>query len=155
MLSPVSSRYIDHTHADSILTLTNQRSGENFLKEALGSEVAILPYLTPGLPLAKGVLERHKENPEIEAMVVAHHGIFTFGEDARTAYERMVQYVNKAEAYVKEKARGKPFGITRTDRGSPERPWRSDCPIQSGCAGSLRLSGQGWTAAQVLRGGAP
>jgi rhamnulose-1-phosphate aldolase/alcohol dehydrogenase len=118
----VPSRYIDHTHADSILTLTNQRSGENFLKEALGSEVAILPYLTPGLPLAKGVLERHEENPEIEAMVVAHHGIFTFGEDARTAYERMVQYVNKAEAYVKEKARGKPFGITRTDGAPPKDP---------------------------------
>ncbi len=84
----VPSRYIDHTHADSILTLTNQRSGENFLKEALGSEVAILPYLRPGLPLAKGVLERYEENPEIEAVVIAHHGIFTFGEDAKTAYAK-------------------------------------------------------------------
>jgi rhamnulose-1-phosphate aldolase/alcohol dehydrogenase len=116
------SRYIDHTHADFILTLTNQRSGENFLKEALGSKVAIIPYLRPGLPLAKGVLERYEENPEIEAVVVAHHGIFTFGEDAKTAYERMAQYVNKAEAYAREKARGKAFGIARTDGAPPKDP---------------------------------
>lgn len=115
-------RYIDHTHADFILTLTNQRSGENFLKKALGPRVAILSYLRPGLPLAKAVLERYEQNPEIEAVVVAHHGIFTFGEDAKTAYGKMIQYVNKAEAYVKKEARGKVFGIPRTEKALPKDP---------------------------------
>jgi len=116
------SRYIDHTHADFILALTNQKNCENLVKEALGSKVAILSYLAPGLQLARGILEKYEENPEVEAVIVAHHGIFTLGEDAKTAYDRMVQYVNGAEEYVQKKAKGKVFGVPRTDRTPPQDP---------------------------------
>jgi len=105
--------YIDHTHADSILILTNQKHGEDFLKEALGPRVAILPYFMPGISLAKAVLEGYVQNPGIEAIVVIHHGIFTFGEDARTSYERMIEYVKKAEGYIEERTRSKVFGSAR------------------------------------------
>jgi rhamnose utilization protein RhaD (predicted bifunctional aldolase and dehydrogenase)/NAD(P)-dependent dehydrogenase (short-subunit alcohol dehydrogenase family) len=108
-------RYVDHTHADLILALTNQKEGEKFLQEALGPRVALLPYLMPGLPLAKGVAERCEKNPGIEAVVVSHHGIFTFGEDARISYERMIQYVDRAEAYVRERGKAEAFGTPRTD----------------------------------------
>jgi len=50
-------RYVDHTHADAVLTLTNLRQAEDFLREALGTKVSILPYVRPGILLAKGVLE--------------------------------------------------------------------------------------------------
>jgi rhamnose utilization protein RhaD (predicted bifunctional aldolase and dehydrogenase)/NAD(P)-dependent dehydrogenase (short-subunit alcohol dehydrogenase family) len=97
-------RYIDHTHADFILALTNQKQWKDLLTEALGPEAALLPYQTPGLSLAKGVSEAFGTNPGVEAVVVAQHGIFTFGEDARTAYERMIDYVGRAEAFIKRKA---------------------------------------------------
>jgi len=100
-------RYIDHTHADFILALTNQKQWKDLLTEALGPKAALLAYQTPGLPLAKGVSEAFGTNPGVEAVVVAQHGIFTFGEDARTAYERMIDYVGRAEAFLKKKARGK------------------------------------------------
>ena len=104
-------RYIDHTHADFILALTNQKRWRDLLKEALGPKAAVLPYATPGLPLAKAVSEKFETNPEVEAMVVAQHGIFTFGEDAQTAYGRMIDYVGRAEAFLKEKARRRVFKV--------------------------------------------
>ena len=64
------------------MALTNQRRGDGLLREALGPRVAVLPYLTPGLALAKAVVETYEKNPDVEAVVVAQHGIFTFGEDA-------------------------------------------------------------------------
>jgi rhamnose utilization protein RhaD (predicted bifunctional aldolase and dehydrogenase)/NAD(P)-dependent dehydrogenase (short-subunit alcohol dehydrogenase family) len=97
-------RYIDHTHADFILALTNQKQWKDLLMEALGPKAAVLAYQTPGLSLAKGVSEAFEANPGVEAVVVAQHGIFTFGEDARTAYERMMDYVDRAEAFIKRKA---------------------------------------------------
>lgn len=113
-------RYVDHTHADSILILTNQKKGEDLLREALGEKVGILPYLTPGIHLGKGVLELYEPNPRIEAIVVIHHGIFTFGQDAKTSYERMIEYVSRAETFIEERTRRKVFGTPRLDLSSPK-----------------------------------
>ena len=90
-------RFIDHTHADSILILTNQANGENIVRQALGPKVSVLPYVRPGFPLAKRLAELHALEPEAEAVVVMGHGIFTFGPDALTAYDRMIEYVGRAE----------------------------------------------------------
>ena len=108
-------RYIDHTHADVILSLTNQKNGEKFLREALGEKVAIVPYLMPGFRLAGGVLERYEQIHGVEAIIVMHHGIFTFADDARTSYERMIDYVSRAERYIEERTRRKTFGSPRPD----------------------------------------
>ena len=102
-------RYVDHTHADAILILTNQKRANDFVREGLGSKVGIVPYLPSGFPLAKGVADFYKRNPEVEAIVVLSHGIFTFGESARLSYETMIRYVGKAEAYIKNKIKGRPL----------------------------------------------
>ncbi len=109
------ARYVDHTHADAILTLTNLKQGEDLLREALGPKVSVLPYLRPGILLAKGALEQYEKNPQIEAIVVGHHGIFTFDEDARISYGRMIHYVSQAERFIAAKMRGKGFRPLRQD----------------------------------------
>ncbi|MFH0879425.1 MAG: bifunctional aldolase/short-chain dehydrogenase, partial [Lentisphaerota bacterium] len=101
--------YVNHTHADSILILTNQSRGEDFVKEALGATVAVVPYAMSGFPLAKAVMEAYEKNPGIDAIVVLHHGIFTFAEDAKTAYDKMIEYVTRAEFYIEERIRDTPL----------------------------------------------
>jgi rhamnose utilization protein RhaD (predicted bifunctional aldolase and dehydrogenase)/NAD(P)-dependent dehydrogenase (short-subunit alcohol dehydrogenase family) len=91
---------IDHTHADAIVTLTNLNDCETILQEALGANIGILPFIMPGFPLAKAVAEMYEENPAMECLILRNHGIFTFGEDARTAYDRMIHYVTLAEEYI-------------------------------------------------------
>lgn len=112
-------RYIDHTHADVFLVLSHLQDGEALLEEALGAKAVVLPYLTPGLLLAKGVLQRYEEDPQAEAIAVAHHGIFTFGEDARASYERMIACVSRAEDFLAARAAGKSFGHPRGDLSAP------------------------------------
>lgn len=93
-------RFIDHTHADAIVTLTNLRDGEAKLREALGEKIAILPFIMPGFPLAKAMAELYEQRPEVEAIILMHHGIFTFGDEAQTAYDRMIDSVSRAEAFL-------------------------------------------------------
>jgi rhamnose utilization protein RhaD (predicted bifunctional aldolase and dehydrogenase)/NAD(P)-dependent dehydrogenase (short-subunit alcohol dehydrogenase family) len=100
--------FIDHTHADSILVLTHQKDGEMLLREALGPKVAVIPYTMPGFSLAKAAIAAYDANPEIDAIVVMDHGIFTFAEDSRTSYLRMIDYVSKAEAFIAARMKGKP-----------------------------------------------
>ncbi len=108
-------KYIDHTHADSILILTNQTEGTGLVKKALGPRVAVLPYTMSGLPLAKAVAGQYEKQPDLEAIVIINHGIFTFGEDALTSYERMIAYVDRAEKYVKQRIEDTPLITPRTD----------------------------------------
>jgi rhamnose utilization protein RhaD (predicted bifunctional aldolase and dehydrogenase)/NAD(P)-dependent dehydrogenase (short-subunit alcohol dehydrogenase family) len=113
-------KYIDHTHADSILVLTNQKHAKDMVRKALGPQVAVLPYIMSGLPLAKGVLELYERDTKVEAIVILNHGIFTFAEDARTSYEMMISYVSGAESYIENKIKRKVLVTPRADLTSPK-----------------------------------
>ena len=96
-------RFIDHTHSDAILILTNLENGRAITEEVLGDRVAILPYVHPGFPLAMALVRAYIDRPDIEAVVFMGHGIFTFADDAKESYQRMIQLVRKAEAGLAEK----------------------------------------------------
>ncbi|UCH20039.1 MAG: bifunctional aldolase/short-chain dehydrogenase [Deltaproteobacteria bacterium] len=112
-------QYIDHTHADSILILTNLEHGEDLLKKALGKKIAVVPYAKSGLPLAKTVVAQYESQPDIEAIIVLYHGIFTFADDARTSYGNMIRYVTRAESYIEKKTKNKTLMAPRKDLALP------------------------------------
>jgi rhamnose utilization protein RhaD (predicted bifunctional aldolase and dehydrogenase)/NAD(P)-dependent dehydrogenase (short-subunit alcohol dehydrogenase family) len=97
-------KYIDHTHADAILALTNQADGERIVRQALGGDVIILDYVKPGFQLAKAVADAFAANPGKRGMVLMRHGLLTWGETARQAYETTIELVTKAEEYLAAKA---------------------------------------------------
>ncbi|NLT66478.1 MAG: bifunctional aldolase/short-chain dehydrogenase [Acidobacteria bacterium] len=101
----VPAKFVDHTHPDAILALSNQENGEKLLKEALGEDVAILKYSSPGFRLAKAVADYFDRNPAATAMVLMHHGLLTWGEAARDSYSSTIDIVTRAESYLKQHAR--------------------------------------------------
>jgi rhamnose utilization protein RhaD (predicted bifunctional aldolase and dehydrogenase)/NAD(P)-dependent dehydrogenase (short-subunit alcohol dehydrogenase family) len=119
-------KYVDHTHADSILILTHQKDGEKYIEEALGHRVAVVPYVMSGLPLAKNVATRYEMDPNVEAIIVSNHGIFTFGEDARTSYNRMMDYVDRAESFIQNRVRDKSLITPRTHE-VPDKHGEASC----------------------------
>ncbi|MCL5670075.1 MAG: bifunctional aldolase/short-chain dehydrogenase [Acidobacteria bacterium] len=98
------AKYVDHTHADSILALTNQVRGEEWVREALGEEIIVVPYVRPGFDLAKEAIEALERFPEAKGMVWMHHGLVTWGETARESYEQTIRLVIAAEQYLARKA---------------------------------------------------
>ncbi len=90
--------FIDHTHADAVLLLTNRDDGQAAVAQALGSDVIVVPYVTPGFKLALAAAEALESRPEARGMVWAHHGIVTWGDTARESYEAMIELVSRAEA---------------------------------------------------------
>src|SRR5207302_1283043 len=102
-------RFIDHTHADIALVLTNQprADAEAMVRDAFGARWAVVPYVMPGFALAKLAAEVFERDPEVEGLVLLNHGLFTFADDARTAYERMIAGVDRAERYVQGRERSR------------------------------------------------
>ena len=95
-------KYVDHTHSDAILNLTNRPEGLNFCKKIFGNKVCIVPYVMPGFMLAKKINEIYSKNPNINCLILMNHGIFTFGDDAKEAYNLMIKYVSQAERAIKK-----------------------------------------------------
>jgi rhamnose utilization protein RhaD (predicted bifunctional aldolase and dehydrogenase) len=97
--------FVDHTHADAVCAVTNSPDGEAFIKEIYGDKALIVPYCMPGFVLAKEVkkLTVGVDWGKIEVIILLNHGIFTWGNDAKSSYKRMVEMVNRAEDFLKGK----------------------------------------------------
>lgn len=95
-------KFVDHTHADAVLAIANQPNPERVCAEVFGDSMALVPYVMPGFQLAKRCAEIYEENPDCEGFVLLNHGIFTFGETAEEAYERMIAQVDKAERWLRQ-----------------------------------------------------
>ena len=90
-------KFIDHTHSTAVLALTDQPDGEAVVREVYGDRVAYVPYTIPGFALAKSVADVFDKTPHVEGLVLLQHGIFTVGDNAKQAYERMIEFVTMAE----------------------------------------------------------
>lgn len=89
-----------HSHADAIITLSNLT--EPRIEEVFGDRVVVIPYVMPGFALARRCAEGYPRHagPNTIGMVLMNHGLFTFGDDMRQAYDRHVELVSAAEAYL-------------------------------------------------------
>ncbi|HKS64035.1 MAG TPA: bifunctional aldolase/short-chain dehydrogenase [Xanthobacteraceae bacterium] len=90
-------KFVDHTHSTAVLSLTDQPDGDALCEEVYGKRMGYVPYIMPGFALAKAAAEAFERDTSVEGLILHRHGIFTFGADAREAYERMIEMVTLAE----------------------------------------------------------
>jgi rhamnose utilization protein RhaD (predicted bifunctional aldolase and dehydrogenase)/NAD(P)-dependent dehydrogenase (short-subunit alcohol dehydrogenase family) len=109
--------YVDHTHADAVVAITNTEEGEARVRDIYGGRVLVIPYVMPGFILAQKVyaMTRSLNWKNYDVMVLMSHGVFTFHDDAKACYERMIKVVSQAENYLQKK------GVSMFD-GTPRPP---------------------------------
>src|SRR5512142_1757846 len=98
-------RYVDHTHADAVVTITNAPGGPDRIREIYGDSVVYIPYVMPGFDLARlcaQIFPREAKASTV-GMVLMSHGLFTFADSARESYERHVALVDRAERYLAQR----------------------------------------------------
>ena len=118
-------KYVDHTHADALLAITNTPGGEQYVREIYGDGVIVIPYVMPGFDLARLVAREFQRQAHAgtRGMILLKHGVFSFGDTAREAYERMIELVSAAESFL---ARRKAWSVaapqkrTVCEASSPE-----------------------------------
>jgi rhamnose utilization protein RhaD (predicted bifunctional aldolase and dehydrogenase)/NAD(P)-dependent dehydrogenase (short-subunit alcohol dehydrogenase family) len=97
-------KFVDHTHATAVLSIIDQPDGEQKCTEVFGRRLGFVPYLMPGFGLAKKSIEVFERDKPSDGLILGKHGIVTYGENAREAYERMIEMVTLAEDFI---ARGR------------------------------------------------
>ncbi len=99
-------KVVDHTHADAVVTISNSVNGKAHI-EKLYPNFLIVPYVMPGFVLAQKIYEMTKEGFDwdaCEGIILHNHGIFTFDDDAKKSYDKMIEAVTKAEDFLSENA---------------------------------------------------
>ncbi|MCA8912922.1 MAG: bifunctional aldolase/short-chain dehydrogenase [Planctomycetes bacterium] len=99
-------KFVDHSHADAILSITNRPDGEALVKEVFGERVGIVKYVMPGFELAKVCADVFEANPKVDGLVLLKHGLFSFGDTAKESYERHIELVSLAEQWLENEVRG-------------------------------------------------
>jgi rhamnose utilization protein RhaD (predicted bifunctional aldolase and dehydrogenase)/NAD(P)-dependent dehydrogenase (short-subunit alcohol dehydrogenase family) len=108
----IPQKFVDHTHANAVVALTNHAAGRAAVEEVYGSRMIVIPYVMPGFVLAREVAKALKKTDPrtVDGLILMNHGIFTFHDDARRSYELMIEHVTRAEDYLASKA-GKKFKL--------------------------------------------
>ena len=148
-------QFVDHTHANAVLSITNQPDSPALAREVWGERMGLVPYIMPGFALAKAAADVFDQDPTVEGLILLNHGIFTFGSTARESYERMITAVTVAEARLARR-RKRVFARARLPRSII--PVTEVAPIVRGaCALSkvdgryLRLIAKFRTGPEILR----
>ena len=102
----VPAAHVHHTHPDGINVLAGTRDGERLVAECFGHEAAWIPYIRPGFELAKQVGDAVRMDPSLRVVVLAKHGLVTWGDTAEEAYRRTIEAINRAAELVNSRAAG-------------------------------------------------
>jgi rhamnose utilization protein RhaD (predicted bifunctional aldolase and dehydrogenase)/NAD(P)-dependent dehydrogenase (short-subunit alcohol dehydrogenase family) len=96
--------FVDHTHADAVVAITNSPGGDEKIKAIYGSRVVLVPYVMPGFKLAQAIHEliRDQDWSGVEGLILLNHGVFTFGATGEESYLRMIRLVSDAEVYLED-----------------------------------------------------
>jgi rhamnulose-1-phosphate aldolase/alcohol dehydrogenase len=113
--------HVDHTHPDSVNMICCAENGEGLAQECFGEEAVWIPYIRPGFTLSRQVGEAVRESPKAKFVLLAKHGLVTWGSTAEESYARTIEAVNRAAEFVADRSAGKePFGGRGLNAPSPE-----------------------------------
>lgn len=111
-------KFVDHTHSDAVVALTNVRHGEQAVQEVYGDGMSIVPYVQPGFDLAKVCGDLYDKDTTVSGLILMKHGIFTFAETAKDSYDLMIERVQQAEDYLNQAKGNREIFPVRSDIAS-------------------------------------
>ncbi len=99
-------KFVDHTHADAVVTISNTPNGKELIKKIYGDRVVVVDYVMPGFILSKAIAKAvdGREWGDIDGIVLLNHGVFSFDDDGDVSYQKMLSLVKKASDYLKQNA---------------------------------------------------
>ncbi|HXI13220.1 MAG TPA: bifunctional rhamnulose-1-phosphate aldolase/short-chain dehydrogenase [Thermoanaerobaculia bacterium] len=96
----IPRRAVLHTHADAILAVTNSRGREATVQACFGDDLIVVPYRRPGFALSRLVGLAYEEQPGAVGLILMNHGLITWGDSPREAYDSHIELVSRAEEFI-------------------------------------------------------
>ncbi|MEZ0327638.1 MAG: bifunctional rhamnulose-1-phosphate aldolase/short-chain dehydrogenase [Fimbriimonas sp.] len=129
-------RHVDHLHPDWAIALAASANGQEHLerlREETGIHLGWLPWKRPGFELGLWLSKAVEENPTLDGIILASHGLFTWGDTSRQSYENTLRVLDAIGEYVLSRMDSEPL-TPPGERGRGEGP-ENLMPTLRGLAG--------------------
>lgn len=101
--------HIDHTHADATNFFACAVDGEKLAWDCFGDDLIWIPYRRPGFGLAREVALAVRARPHAKLVILAKHGLITWGDTDEDCYASTLATISRARDYVEAR-------VARADR---------------------------------------
>ncbi|MCC6171516.1 MAG: bifunctional rhamnulose-1-phosphate aldolase/short-chain dehydrogenase [Gammaproteobacteria bacterium] len=103
-------RHVDHTHPDAVIAVAAARDSQRLTREIFGGELGWVPWQRPGFDLALRMRTAAAAAPGLRGLILAGHGLFTWGESSKECYDTTIEMIGRAARYIASHGRPAPFG---------------------------------------------
>jgi rhamnulose-1-phosphate aldolase/alcohol dehydrogenase len=132
---------IVHTHADAVVSLTNNDRAHDVVQSVYGKDVIALAYRRPGFKISRDVADAIAERPDAKALLLERHGTITWGATVREAYEGTIELITRAEDAIAERKKGRRvFGGARVSVLEPAARRQTALAVAPRLRGALSRS---------------
>ena len=101
--------HVDHVHSDAVIAIAASTDSEKLTGQVFGKEMGYLPWQRPGIDLGIKLGKMAAAHPEYVGVVLGSHGLFTWGNDAKSCYETTLRIINKAAVWLETNRRKPAF----------------------------------------------
>lgn len=111
--------HVDHTHADATNYFACAADGESLARSCFGEDLIWIPYRRPGFGLAREVALAVRAHPQARLVILAKHGLITWGETDEECYASTLAAVKRARAFVEQRVGSAPRAVFGGERVAP------------------------------------
>ncbi|HEY1944160.1 MAG TPA: bifunctional rhamnulose-1-phosphate aldolase/short-chain dehydrogenase [Roseiarcus sp.] len=117
----VPHAHVDHVHADAVIAIAASKNAEALTERIFAGKLGFLPWQRPGFDLGLKLGKMASSNPDLVGVVLGGHGLFTWGETAKSCYEATLAVINQAAEWLAANERRPAFAGARVEAVEPVR----------------------------------
>jgi rhamnulose-1-phosphate aldolase/alcohol dehydrogenase len=106
----IARKHVDHMHPDAVIAIAACKNSEAITQRVFEGELGWLPWQRPGYDLGLKLEKLSQEQSHLKGIILEGHGLFTWGDDARSCYETTLQMIKRAEDWLNANIKQPVFG---------------------------------------------
>ncbi|QJE01959.1 bifunctional rhamnulose-1-phosphate aldolase/short-chain dehydrogenase [Massilia forsythiae] len=106
----IARKHVDHMHPDAVIAIAACQNSQQITERVFEGELGWLPWQRPGYDLGLKLEQLSQQQSHLKGIILEGHGLFTWGDDARSCYENTLAMIKRAEDWLNQNIRQPVFG---------------------------------------------
>jgi rhamnulose-1-phosphate aldolase/alcohol dehydrogenase len=116
----IAHKHVDHMHPDSCIAIAACKNSKELTAQIFEGELGWLPWQRPGYDLGLKLEQVSQADPNLKGIILEGHGLFTWGDDAKSCYEVTLDIIKRAEDWLARNIAQPVFGGQKVDALPPQ-----------------------------------